>query len=265
MSGKQRKVWLVIVRAVIVVLLAVLAGSIYYGLNPHKLRELLMLAYPIAGVVAMPDFGPTPLPPTISAQRGEPPTGPLAFWGQTPRGSVSCGFLMRLPEGRQLGVSAAHSTMALPADMPARFNFTDGALAVELTGQLRIGRPFVGEDFTSDYALWTIKGSAAEAQILTPDPRGYPVPGERIWLYNHVSSADGMGRWAGVVMQVKPEAIWVRFDEEFTPGGSSGCPVVSQHTGQVVGMVVAGENMPPVVIGLHPIASLLEKAQAALP
>jgi hypothetical protein len=40
--------------------------------------------------------------------------------------------------------------------------------------------------------------------------------------------------------------------------------VVSQFTGRVIGMAVSGANQPPVIMGLHPVASLVEKAQAAL-
>jgi hypothetical protein len=51
----------------------------------------------------------------------------------------------------------------------------------------------------------------------------------------------------------------------------SGSPVLSHHTGQVVGMAIAASprHFRPLVwryrvlIGLHPIGSIVEKAQAA--
>lgn len=52
-------------------------------------------------------------------------------------------------------------------------------------------------------------------------------------------------------------------EDSFNPAGYSGCPVVSQHTGRLVGMAVAGEDQHPVVMGLHPVGSLVEKALAA--
>ena len=53
-------------------------------------------------------------------------------------------------------------------------------------------------------------------------------------------------------------------DEEFEPSGLSGSPFVSQHTGQVIGMAIATTRRGgKVLLGLHPIGSLVEKAQQA--
>ena len=65
-------------------------------------------------------------------------------------------------------------------------------------------------------------------------------------------------------MKVTPEATWVQLEGSFEPAGYSGCPVVSQYTGRLIGMSVAGANRHPVLIGLHPVGSLVEKARAAL-
>ena len=44
----------------------------------------------------------------------------------------------------------------------------------------------------------------------------------------------------------------------------SGSPFVSEHTGQVVGMAIAaGTREGRLVIGMHPIRSLIEKAETA--
>lgn len=264
MSVRPRLGWLAFLRVLIVFLLVILAAAVYISQNTAVVRRLL-LALPINGVVEIPDFGPPPPLPAIDVPRGLAPNGQMALWGETKIGPFGCGFLMRLPDGRRLGVSSGHSTQLLPASLPGRFTNPDGTLAVNLAGQLRIGSPFMREQFSLDYAFWSLKDATAEEDFLTPDPRGAPLPGERVWLYTLSSGRGGAGRRAGVVMLIKPEAIWVRLDEGFDPHGSSGCPVVSQHTGQLVGMVVAGENLPPVVMGLHPVGSLLEKAQAALP
>ena len=73
-----------------------------------------------------------------------------------------------------------------------------------------------------------------------------------------------MNTWPGVVMKVTEEAIFIQLDDVITPFGFSGCPVVSQHTGQVIGMAVAGWRRSPTRMGVHPIGSLVEKARAAL-
>jgi len=64
-------------------------------------------------------------------------------------------------------------------------------------------------------------------------------------------------------MSASPEAIWIQMDESFDSRGLSDCPVISQYTGRLIGMVVAGVNKSPTALGLHPVSSLVEKARAA--
>jgi hypothetical protein len=53
-------------------------------------------------------------------------------------------------------------------------------------------------------------------------------------------------------------------DDTFEPGLMSGSPIVSLHTGDVVGMaLVAGQRQGHTVIGMHPIRSLVNKGLAA--
>jgi hypothetical protein len=96
---------------------------------------------------------------------------------------------------------------------------------------------------------------------LRPDERGQAQPGERVLV---LSQAPGAPRWPGVVIRSDAGAAWIQLDDAFDPRGLSGCPVVSQYTGRFIGMAVAGANRPPVVMGLHPAGSLVEKARAAL-
>ena len=54
-------------------------------------------------------------------------------------------------------------------------------------------------------------------------------------------------------------------DEAFDPGLMSGSPVVSFHTGRVVGMALAaGLREGHTVIGIHPIGSLVAKGLEAV-
>jgi hypothetical protein len=90
--------------------------------------------------------------------------------------------------------------------------------------------------------------------------------GERVLVFGQSDNgAGGSKSYPGVVISVTPEAIWIQLDDSFESYGFSGCPVISQYTGRVIGMAVAGVNKPPVVMGLHPVSSLVEKAKAALP
>ena len=54
-------------------------------------------------------------------------------------------------------------------------------------------------------------------------------------------------------------------DEAFESGMMSGSPVVSFHTGRVVGMALAaGMREGHTIIGMHPIGSLVEKGLEAV-
>ena len=75
-----------------------------------------------------------------------------------------------------------------------------------------------------------------------------------------------------ITLSADEQAAWVLMDQESLRSGMmSGSPFVSRHTGHVVGMVVAGSPrdlklFPPryhVLIGMHPIGSIVEKAKAA--
>jgi len=101
------------------------------------------------------------------------------------------------------------------------------------------------------------------ALVLDPDPRGLPQAGERVMLYSLMN--DQARRFDGAVLSVDPTAVWVVMDEEFEPSGLSGSPFISQHTGKVIGMAIATTRRGgKVLLGLHPIGSLVEKALRAL-
>jgi hypothetical protein len=245
----------------LIVLLAALAFiGLYLLLNPGAAQDVI-LSLPLPQIVRYPALGPTPLPPAIPAPPGTLPQGELAFTGAYPGGTFSCGFLLDLGDGLRAGVSAAHATAALPVGVPATLRFSDGKTAAVLTGQIGRGSPFIQEQFNLDYALWSVDPTADAHLFLLPDARGQGQPGERVLV---LSQAPGAPRWPGVIIQSKAGATWIELDDSFDPRGLSGCPVVSQYTGRVVGMAVAGANRPPVVMGLHPVGSLVEKARAAL-
>ena len=59
-------------------------------------------------------------------------------------------------------------------------------------------------------------------------------------------------------------AVWVLMDKPFNPGLASGSPFVSQHTGQVVGMLIAGSlRGRRLLLGAHPIESIVHLAESA--
>jgi hypothetical protein len=53
-------------------------------------------------------------------------------------------------------------------------------------------------------------------------------------------------------------------DEAFDAGGMSGSPLISEHSGRLVGMAMAViYRRGHTVVGFHPIGSLVQHAQAA--
>jgi hypothetical protein len=68
----------------------------------------------------------------------------------------------------------------------------------------------------------------------------------------------------GTVQSSTDKVVWVLMDERFNPSLMSGSPLISQHTGQVVGMAVAASpRLTRLYLGVHPVGSILEKAESA--
>jgi hypothetical protein len=255
--------------------------NVRFVLRGSLLASVVVLVV-VAAVLLLTETGRQWLPssqpiipevPTLTEPRGKLPTAPVGLieWAQYGSGDyhpVGRGFLIRLPDGQVVGATTAHSLsfdnqpplskIALTKDERSR-------PVIELD-ELR-GRPGAartGDDMTIDYVLLNVPIDRAvdPALILDPDPRGLPQPGERAALF---SFSDGQARvFPGAVFSVEPSAVWVVMDEAFDPSGLSGSPFLSQHTGKVIGMAIATTKRGgKVLLGLHPIGSLVEKAAAA--
>ncbi len=215
---------------------------------------------------------PIPRPPALLAPRGEWPVGARGFqeW-MSFRGELDSlagsGFLLALDDGRTVGVTTAHSLGVL-GDGTSRLE----AVRFKLPGQVSAiacftrlhGRPGVartGADLTVDYVLLQPEGYVDARWVLRPDDRGAPQPGERVALLSGSRSLDG------VVQSVDEQAVWVTMDSLFNPALMSGSPFVSRHTGRVVGMLIAGAVRGPLptrlILGAHPIGSIVERAVSA--
>ena len=237
------------------------------------LTAVLLLTVP--GRQLRPSLPPViPAAPTLTAPRGALPTASVGLVERTRYGTgdyhpVGRGFLLRLPGGQIVGVTTAHS-LSFNSQPPLRsIALAQGEWSrpvIEfdvLRGEPGTAR--TGEDMTIDYALLEapIDRLIDPALILDPDPRGLPEAGERVALYSFVDDQPRV--FQGVVLSVDPGAVWVVMDEAFDPSGLSGSPFLSQHTGKVIGMAIATTKRGgKVLLGLHPIGSLVEKAKAAL-
>lgn len=214
-----------------------------------------------------------PPPPVIAAPRGAPPAGPVglieqAQYGGGPYHGVGHGFVLRLADGGLVGITTAHS-LSFDAQPPLRrVALMAAGMAVPAWEADRLhGEPGTarsGEDMTVDYVLLAISPDAAidPGLVVQPDPRGLPQPGERVTLY---TSVGGQPRtFGGTIISAEAQAVWVAMDSDFDPSGMSGSPVISAHTGQVVGMVIATTRRGGIrLLGLHSIGSLVRLAEAA--
>lgn len=237
------------------------------------LTAVLLLTVP--GRQLLPSLPPViPAVPTLTAPRSALPTAPVGLVEWTRYGAgdyrpVGRGFLFRLPGGKIVGVTTAHS-LSFNSQPPLR-NITlaqgEWSRPVIEFDALRgePGTARTGEDMTIDYVLLDapIERLIDPALILDPDPRGRPEVGERVALYSLVDDQPRV--FQGAVLSADPGAVWVVMDEAFDPSGLSGSPFLSQHTGKVIGMAIATtKHGGKVLLGLHPIGSLVEKARAAL-
>jgi hypothetical protein len=218
----------------------------------------------------------TPPPPLIMAPSGELPEGVvgLGLWAQD-RGSGyepawASGFLLELEDGRVIGLTAAHNLFQGNPDR----SLERIGLAVNGRSDLILdaetyfgppGVPFEEQDFSADYVLLQAD-QADPAFILQPDERGLPQPGERITLFSGLGGGHGNPRpWQGTVLSADSKAVMLLMDwGRWNPAGMSGSPVISQHTGKVVGMTIAaGLRRTRWMIGINPIGNLVQRAQAA--
>ena len=257
-------------------------------MNTRFVARGLLFALPVAAIATAvglalmvtrawigPPPEPTPLPPTILAPRGELPAGPVGLqeWVQyrgEPYGLAGSGFLMLLNGGEIVGVTTAHSVSFSDPDRSLE------RIALRVTGQADLvvecdtlrgqpGRPLTVKDLTIDYVLLQVAQPIDPGFVLTPDPRGAPQPGERVSLFSGLGDGHGSRRILdGTVQSVSEAAVWVLMDELFNPSLMSGSPFVSQHTGQVVGMVVAATpRRYQLLMGAHPIGSIVQLAESA--
>lgn len=255
---------LIIIFAVIGILLAVLV------ILP---REILLRG--VSLWITRP-LDSTPLPPTITAPRGTIPNGNVGLqeWAIYKDGSRELrgsGFLIKLNSGDVIGVTTAHSLTDLgeQGNRLSKIAFllpSSGNAVIDsdtLQGDAGVARTTF--DLTVDYVLLRLNGSIHPNYILIPDSRGAPQLGERVSLFSGLGDDGGNRReLQGTVFDVGAQGFWVVFDEWFDPGMMSGSPVMSQHTGSVLGMaIVMSPRGDLMTIGFHPIGNIVKQAEGA--
>lgn len=258
-SGKPRVNWKFVLRGGAFALLSLILLLIVSGI---LLRHQL----------AAPPAGALPARPIIAAPKGKLPGAPVGlmqwarYQGEEYR-PVGCGFFFLLDDGTVVAAMAAHSVALDRRDHPLE------RIALGIAGEAGFiaemdtlfgvpGKPRLGRGLSGDYLLLKVDQPIDPALVLAPDPRGGPQAGERVVLYSGLGDgAGGISLRMGTVQVVDKHGAWVVMDEIFSPAGMSGSPFLSEHTGRVVGMALAAtQREDGLVIGMHPIESLAEKA-----
>jgi hypothetical protein len=256
----------------------IITRSTYIILAIAALFLFLLAAPPpvlgfLVGLIQPPD--PTPLPPTITAPSGKIPDGIFAFQEWTRYrgesfGLSGSGFFLRLPTGNVIGVTTAHSmVLGDPNHLLEEIAFAvAGEKEMIALFDTLYGEPGVrlqGTNLSVDYVLLQADEGLVNTYALIPDPRGTPQPGERVSLFSGLGDGNGGRReLQGTVLSVDEKAVFVLMDDWFNPGLMSGSPLLSQHTGQVVGMTIAAQQRGNrILLGFHPIGSIIKLAESA--
>lgn len=259
-----------LVRGLLAALVLLIAGLVWLSYN----LQTVILSF-VPGIAVEPTVGPTPPLPALTAPRGALPAGrpglaELAQFTDGSAGAIGSAFLLQLENGPVIGVTTAHSfyLSGWPAHavdhLAFRYPDTEDNLVMFWNFYGPPGRVFTGYNFDMDYVLLQAQDLLPNAPVLRPDPRGAPVPGERVIVYSGLGDGLGGERMiTGTVTTVAATAVWAQMDGGGDPGGMSGSPLVSAHTGLVVGMAVSAGQNPPIRIGFHPIGSIVAKAAAA--
>jgi hypothetical protein len=233
---------------------------------------LLALAILLPRLIPQPPAGPIPPQPTILAPAGDLPGGPIALqeWARYEGESIrlaGCGFLFADSSGDVVGATTAHSldlgnAAHVLESVEFRVAGQEDSVIVFTEFYGHPGRPrLLGMDLTIDYVLLRPDGAAGGATVLEADWRGAPQPGERVVLF---SGLDGESVHQGSVLAVDERGAWIVMDEIFEPGLMSGSPVMSLHTGRVVGMALAATVRDGrLLLGVHTIGSFVAKADSA--
>jgi hypothetical protein len=225
---------------------------------------------------------PTPLPPLILSPYAPLPEGPLAFeqWVQyrgEPYSFSGSGFFLKLDHDEIIAVGAAHTLVIgnpnrLAEKVAYKLNGTSEFITEVDYLYGKPGRASI-DNLSLDYVLYQTSHQHVSGFALEPDLRGAAQVGERVSLFSGMGDGSGgFHELYGTVLTSNETAAWILMDEKsFNPGSMSGSPVFSQHTGQVVGMAIAARQQRTrlfplrydVVIGIHPIGSILSLANSA--
>ncbi len=236
------------------------------------LIALALLGY--AGYRSLPrlfpgvPYGPTPRPPAITALRGNMPIGwpgleARAIYAGSESIPSGSGFIFRLPGGGVVGAAAAHSFDLAGELQTVEFSLDEASIELDVLHGSPGEPRALSMNLTNDYVLFAVQEQSPPGEILEPDDRGFPQPGERIVLYPGFGAENGE-RW-GTILESDRNGAWAVMDDAFEAGMMSGSPIVSFHTGRVVGMALAaGLRDGHTVIGMHPIGSLVEKGLEAV-
>lgn len=234
---------------------------------------LLLIALALPRLIPSPPTGAVPPAPEISVSKGKIPASDVSLqeWVHYQDGGnerVGCGFILRYSPVGVVGVTTAHSVdlhQSRRVFDEITFRRSEDGETILAAGGFH-GPPgrarTFGLDMRVDYLLLEAPPSTPSAYVLVADPRGSAQPGEAVLLLGcGRGDSDRSRGLGGDVLEASEDATWIIMRERFDPGMMSGSPIVSAHTGAVVGMAVAASwQEDRLLIGAHPIGSLMGRA-----
>jgi hypothetical protein len=234
---------------------------------------LLILYFALPFIFPGPPSGPIPAVPTIYSPAGELPVAQVGLqeWALYRNETIRCvgsGFFFKISDSSVIATTTAHSLEignkekpleVVAFKIPGEDQFS--AELVKLHGEPGQARLF-GQNLSKDYVLLQVEHRPEDELILVPDPRGNAQPGERVVLHSgHCGEESGARIFHGSVLTVDEHGIWVVMDDDINPATMSGSPVLSMHSGKVIGMTTAAAIQEGrILIGINPIINLMERA-----
>lgn len=200
-----------------------------------------------------------PPEPAIAAPPGVPPSATIAFrefalvsGTYRPAGS---GFFLELPDGEIVGVTAGHTLPRFDGFPSVEFRRPGAGTAAMRFSRTRGAPGRWWEGGPHDYLLLRPDAVPDPEWVARPDPRGGPQFGERVII---VSAQRTPGVWPGTVESFESGIAWVRMDGGFDTHLVSGAPVISRHTGKVVGIACWRRSRAGTVwLGVNPARNFI--------
>lgn len=189
---------------------------------------------------------------------------PQFLWANHTCTQQGTGSIIRAPNGLMIGLTSAHF-----------INFCGPQLIEVQWLDVKTGKPIARSlksygmpgyegsydplDLRSDYFLLVVEGNLESQRVFELDNRSAVEVGERIWFPDkNVTANSGNRLIGGTLSKTSAEYLLVTLDESIDLQSRSGTPIISQHTGKVIGILVGGDKENKKLLYIAPGLSILK-------